>query len=183
MQKSLLLLVFVVVFAGCSVMAENPVVVIQTNHGEIIVELDQENAPVTVQNFLEYVDAGFYENTIFHRVIVDFMIQGGGFTPDGMQKQTNPPIALESQTGLSNDRGTIAMARTSVPDSATAQFFINHADNDFLNYAPNNPGYAVFGRVIEGMDVVDEIAQVQTGSSPMPDWPVEDVIITSVSRR
>lgn len=151
------------------------VVTIKTSKGDILVELFPDIAPQTVANFQAYVAEGFYNNTIFHRVIDGFMIQGGGFTPDGVQKRTNDPIQLEASE--SNVRGTIAMARTNDPNSATSQFFINHADNLFLNPAPGNPGYAVFGKVIKGMDVVDEIAQVQTKTSPMPDWPVTDVII------
>ncbi len=156
---------------------------IKTNKGTIIVQLDKENAPITVENFLNYVDKQFYDGTILHRIIEGFMIQGGGFTPDASEKETNEPIVLESQNGLRNDRGTIAMARTMVPDSATSQFFINVVDNNFLNYQPGNEGYAVFGKVIEGMDVVDKIVQVQTGSIPMPDWPTEPVIIESIRRK
>ena len=184
MRNILVAFLALVVLAGCTTMTENPVVLIETSHGDIEVELYAQEAPVTVENFLDYVDSGFFEGTIFHRVIPDFMIQGGGFTVEGVQKPTNPPIVLESDNGLTNNRGTLAMARTSVPNSATAQFFINHADNDFLNYAPNNPGYAVFGRVISGMEVVDSIAQVETASNPPhQDWPVDDVVIRSVSRR
>ncbi|MBN2588752.1 MAG: peptidyl-prolyl cis-trans isomerase [Sedimentisphaerales bacterium] len=155
---------------------------LQTSMGDIVIELDAEKAPITVKNFLGYVSDGFYDGLIFHRVIKGFMVQGGGFTPDMDQKDTNAPIKIESSNGLENDRGTIAMARTSVPDSATSQFFINHADNSFLNYAgAGNPGYAVFGKVIEGMDVVDKIAEVKTTRrSGMDDVPVELVIIESV---
>ena len=154
---------------------------LKTAMGDIIIELNPEKAPVTVKNFLGYVSNGFYDGLIFHRVISGFMIQGGGFTQDMEQKKTNPPIKIESSNGLSNDRGTIAMARTNVPNSATSQFFINHADNDFLNYAGNsNPGYAVFGKVVEGMDVVDKIASVKTTiHGGMDDVPVESVIIES----
>jgi len=154
---------------------------LETSMGDITIELDAENAPITVNNFLGYVSEGFYDGLIFHRVIKGFMIQGGGFTPDMDQKDTKAPIKIESSNGLKNDRGTIAMARTSVPNSATSQFFINHADNSFLNYAgPGNPGYAVFGKVIEGMDVVDKIALVQTTRrSGMDDVPVEVVVIES----
>jgi cyclophilin family peptidyl-prolyl cis-trans isomerase len=154
------------------------VATITTSKGDIVVELFPDIAPQTVANFQAYVAEGFYNNTIFHRVIDGFMIQGGGFTPDGVQKRTNNPIQLEASE--SNVRGTIAMARTNDPNSATSQFFINHADNLFLNPAPGNPGYAVFGKVIKGMDVVDEIAQVQRKTSPMPDWPVTDVVILGV---
>jgi len=158
-------------------------VVMTTTQGEITLELDSTNAPQTVNNFLSYVDEGFYDGTIFHRVIDNFMVQGGGFTPDGTQKPTKDPIFLESQNGLDNDLGTIAMARTNAPNSATAQFFINIKDNDFLNYAPGNPGYAVFGKVIAGMEVVNEIKKVKTGTfQQFRDWPVEPVVIKSVRR-
>lgn len=158
-------------------------VVIETSKGNISLELDPNKAPVTVANFLAYVDNGFYDGTVFHRVIDNFMIQGGGFTPDGERKETRDPIVLESQNGLSNDIGTIAMARTNAPNSATAQFFINVKDNGFLNYAPGNPGYAVFGKVTSGMDVINEIRQVETGiKQGMQDWPNEDVVIVKASR-
>jgi len=157
-------------------------ILIKTNMGDITVELNRSAAPITVTNFLTYVDEDFFNGTIFHRVIEDFMIQGGGFTPDGKQKKTKAGIKLESQNGLSNVRGTIAMARTNDPNSATAQFFINTVDNNFLDYAPGNPGYAVFGKVVKGMDVVDKIRSVQTTSRPMPDWPVDPVIIESIER-
>ena len=156
---------------------------IVTNKGNITLELDPNKAPQTVSNFLNYVDKGFYDGTVFHRVISDFMIQGGGFTPSGEKKETDDPIVLESQNGLSNDVGTIAMARTNAPNSATAQFFINVKDNKFLNYSGGNPGYAVFGRVTSGMDVVNEIRQVDTGmKNGMPDWPKEDVVIEKITR-
>ncbi|NWG30092.1 MAG: peptidyl-prolyl cis-trans isomerase [Rhodocyclaceae bacterium] len=152
-----------------------------TNLGAITLELDAEKAPKTVANFLDYVQAGHYDGTIFHRVINGFMIQGGGFTPGMKQKPTKAPIENEAANGLKNVRGTIAMARTSDPHSATAQFFINVADNDFLDFrAPsgNGWGYCVFGRVVEGMDVVDKIKGVKTGSKGFhQDVPVEDVII------
>lgn len=161
----------------------NPHVEIETNRGTIIVELDRGAAPVTVNNFMEYVDEGFYSGTVFHRVIDGFMIQGGGFTEAGSQKRPKDPIILE-KTGLTNDRGTIAMARTIVENSATSQFFINVADNDFLNPAPGNPGYAVFGRVVEGMGVVDQIKGVPTTTkNGLSDWPQEDVIILSIKKR
>ena len=151
--------------------------------GDIVIELDEQAAPVTVQNFLEYVEDGFFDGKIFHRVIPDFMIQGGGFTEDMSQAQTRDPIANEAANGLKNKRGTLAMARTSDPDSATAQFFINHKDNDFLDYAGSgNPGYAVFGKTVEGMDVVDAIASVKTTTrNGMGDVPVEPVVIISAS--
>jgi peptidyl-prolyl cis-trans isomerase B (cyclophilin B) len=160
---------------------KNKIIVIETNKGNVEVELDFENAPITAENFLSYVESGHFEGTIFHRVIPNFMVQGGGFTPDGNQKDTMKPIKLESQNGLKNLRGTLAMARTNVPDSATSQFFINTKDNDFLDYAPGNPGYAVFGKVINGMEVVDEIEKVKTSNrGPYQDWPVEDVLIEKV---
>jgi len=158
-------------------------VVIETNKGNISLELDPNEAPITVANFMAYVDDGFYDNTVFHRVIDGFMIQGGGFTTDGAKKDTRDPIVLESQNGLKNDVGTIAMARTNAPNSATAQFFINLKDNAFLNYSPGNPGYAVFGKVTSGMDVVNEIRQVETTvKQGMSDWPVEEVIIEKAYR-
>ncbi|MHC4271139.1 MAG: peptidylprolyl isomerase [Planctomycetota bacterium] len=156
---------------------------LETSMGDITIELNEKAAPVTVKNFLTYVEEGFFDGTIFHRVISNFMIQGGGFTQDMKQKKTHPPIVNEASNGLKNNRGTIAMARTSNPNSATSQFFINHKNNDFLNYSgPANPGYAVFGKVIGGMDVVDKIAAVKTGvSSGMKDVPVEPVTINSAS--
>ena len=154
---------------------------LHTNHGVITLELDADKAPVTVENFLAYVSAGHYDNTIFHRVIDGFMIQGGGFTPDMKQKATNKEIQNEANNGLKNLRGTIAMARTQAPHSASAQFFINVADNDFLNHrSPDLQGwgYCVFGKVSAGMDVVDAIRQVKTGSSGFhQDVPREPVII------
>jgi len=152
-----------------------------TNLGAITLELDAEKAPKTVANFLAYVKAGHYDGTIFHRVIDGFMIQGGGFLPGMRQKPTNAPIENEAANGLKNLRGTIAMARTQEPHSATAQFFINVADNDFLDFrAPvgNGWGYCVFGRVVEGMDVVDKIKSVRTGSRGFhQDVPLEDIVI------
>jgi cyclophilin family peptidyl-prolyl cis-trans isomerase len=154
---------------------------LESSMGDIVIELNEKAAPVTVKNFLEYVKQGFYDGTIFHRVIPAFMIQGGGFTADMKQKQTRVPIVNEAANGLKNDRGTIAMARTSVPDSATCQFFINHKDNPSLNYIKGkSAGYAVFGKVVEGMDVVDAIASVKTTSKAgMDDVPVEPVVIKS----
>lgn len=162
---------------------KNKIIVIETSKGNIEVELEMEKAPITTDNFMNYVESGFYEGTVFHRVIPNFMVQGGGFLTSGTQKSTLKPIKLESTsiTGLSNMRGTIAMARTNVPDSATSQFFINTKDNDFLNYASSNPGYAVFGKVVKGMDVVDAIEKVKTSSKGYyDDWPVEDIIILKV---
>jgi len=153
---------------------------LHTNMGNITLQLDAEKAPVTVKNFLEYVNSGFYSNTIFHRVIPNFMIQGGGFEPGLVQKKTNAPIKNEAANGLKNDIYTIAMARTGDPHSATAQFFINTKNNSFLDYPGQDGwGYCVFGKVVEGMDVVDAIGKVSTGNSKgYQDVPKEDVIIT-----
>jgi peptidyl-prolyl cis-trans isomerase B (cyclophilin B) len=154
---------------------------LHTNHGVIVLELDAEKAPVSAANFTAYVEAGHYDNTIFHRVIDGFMVQGGGFAPGMKQKETLAPIKNEADNGLKNDHYTVAMARTSDPHSASAQFFINATDNDFLNYrAPTTSGwgYCVFGKVVEGTDVVDKIAKVKTGRSGFhDDVPREDVII------
>jgi len=157
---------------------------LKTSEGDIVVQLDAAKAPKTVANFVEYVKSGHYNGTVFHRVIDGFMIQGGGMTPDLKEKPTRAPIPLESRNGLSNTRGTIAMARTSVPDSATAQFFINVKDNGFLDAArsPDGNGYAVFGKVVEGLEVVDKIRKVQTTTrSPHGDVPVQPVIIKQAS--
>jgi len=156
----------------------NPVVLIKTNKGDIKVELDKEKAPISVENFLSYVNDGSYNGTIFHRVIKNFMIQGGGFTADMKQKPTIDPIKNEAKNGLSNAKGTLAMARTAVVDSATSQFFINHADNKFLDHGTRDYGYAVFGKVTEGMDVVDKIAIVPTGHQ---DVPTETITIESIT--
>ena len=154
---------------------------LQTNFGAIILELDSEKAPETVQNFLNYVSSGFYDNTLFHRVIDDFMIQGGGFAPGMKQKPTQPPIHNEAANGLRNDAYTIAMARTADVHSATAQFFKNVTSNGFLNYkspSPQGYGYCVFGKVVEGQDVVDKIKKVKTGDyAGHQNVPLEDVII------
>lgn len=154
---------------------------LHTNKGIITLQLDAEKAPNTVKNFLEYVNSGFYTNTIFHRVMDNFMIQGGGFEPGMTQKKTNAPIKNEAANGLKNDSYTVAMARTGDPDSATAQFFINVKNNDFLNYPGQDGwGYCVFGKVVEGKEVVDAIRQVKTGNrSGFQNVPLEDVIITS----
>jgi cyclophilin family peptidyl-prolyl cis-trans isomerase len=159
-------------------------VLMKTSLGEIELELDGAKAPKSVENFLRYVDEGFYSGTVFHRVINGFMIQGGGFTPDLMKKATHAPIANESSNGLKNLRGTIAMARLPNPDSATSQFFINHADNPDLDYPKaRGSGYAVFGRVTRGMETVDRIADVFTGSRyEMSNVPNQPVIIESVTR-
>ena len=159
---------------------------LSTSSGDIVLELDDENAPETVKNFLGYVDSGFYNGTVFHRVIDGFMIQGGGFEPGMNQKPTRDPISNEASNGLKNDAYTIAMARTSDVDSATAQFFINVARNDFLNFSAPTPqgfGYCVFGKVIEGREVVDKIKSVETGSSGFHrDVPVQDVVIERAER-
>ncbi|MCR5256792.1 MAG: peptidyl-prolyl cis-trans isomerase [Desulfovibrio sp.] len=167
-------------------MAENPNVLLDTTEGEILIELYPDKAPETVANFLKYVDEGFYKNTIFHRVIKGFMIQGGGLTLKMEEKPTNAPVKNEADNGLKNDRGTIAMARTMDPHSATAQFFINLVDNEFLNYtAPTVQGwgYCVFGKVVDGMDVVDKIGKTKTGSRPpYDDVPLDSVLINEASR-
>ncbi|ALE55211.1 peptidylprolyl isomerase [Paraburkholderia sp. SIMBA_055] len=154
---------------------------LHTNHGVIKLELDAEKAPKSVENFLNYVKAGHYDNTVFHRVIDGFMIQGGGFEPGMKQKPTAEPINNEANNGLKNVNGSIAMARTNDPHSATAQFFINVNDNDFLNHSSPTPqgwGYAVFGKVVEGMDIVEKIKKVKTGSKGFhQDVPVDDVVI------
>ena len=158
---------------------------IETSMGSITLELDETKAPVTVKNFIDYAKAGHYDGTIFHRVIDGFMIQGGGFTPAMEQKKTRDPIKNEATNGLSNARGTIAMARTSVVDSATSQFFINLVDNNFLDFRRPNPqefGYAVFGSVVDGMEVVDKIAKVKTSfSGPHQNVPEEPVVIKKIS--
>ena len=157
-----------------------PVVVLETSQGSIEIELDPEKAPITVENFLAYVDAGFYDGTIFHRVIPNFMIQGGGFDAKMSQKPTRAAIKNEADNGVKNARGTVAMARTAVVDSATAQFFIKVKDNDFLNHGGRDFGYAVFGHVTQGMDVVDKIAAVKTAAQ---DVPVETVTIKKARRK
>ena len=162
-----------------------PSVLLKTNHGDITLELDATKAPKSVANFLAYVKSGHYDGTIFHRVIDNFMIQGGGMTASMKQKSTLDQIENEANNGLKNDRGTIAMARTSDPHSATAQFFINVNDNDFLNHTAPTPqgwGYAVFGKVSNGMDVVDKIKKVKTGNAGyLQDVPTEDVVIEKAS--
>ena len=165
---------------------DNPKVVLDTTKGKIVIELYLQNAPETVVNFLSYVDAKFYDGTIFHRVIPNFMIQGGGFTADMQRKPGKEPIKNEADKGLKNERGTIAMARTGDPHSATAQFFINTVDNDFLNHKNKTQqgwGYAAFGKVIEGMDVVDAISAVKTTRyQQFRDVPAEPVVITTARR-
>lgn len=187
------LLTTVVLLCGCSeatkeaniernmMKSETNLVKFETSMGNIVLELNAQAAPVTVKNFLEYVEEGFYDGTIFHRVIPGFMIQGGGFTAEMEKKQTRDPIVNEANNGLGNARGTIAMARGPDPDSATCQFFINHIDNMPLNYVDNSkPGYAVFGKVIEGMDTVDAIASVKTTTQKgYQNVPVKPVVIKS----
>lgn len=184
--KPILLIVFIIfLMTTTNAQAETTTINIETSKGTITIELDGENAPITVENFLTYTKEGFYDGTIFHRVISNFMIQGGGFTSDMNQKDTHDPIQNEANNGLKNDSGTIAMARTSDPHSATAQFFINVKDNDFLNFSSETSqgwGYAVFGKVTEGMDVVNSIKDVQTTSSgPYQDVPAEAIIIEKVT--
>lgn len=160
-------------------------VTLHTNHGDIVIKTFADKAPVTVANFLDYCRNGFYDNTVFHRVIKGFMVQGGGFEPGMKQKATKEQIKNEANNGLKNTRGTLAMARTAAPHSATAQFFINVVDNDFLNFRAESAdgwGYCVFAEVVEGMDVVDKIKAVRTGNHGMhQDVPLEDVIIKSVT--
>jgi peptidyl-prolyl cis-trans isomerase B (cyclophilin B) len=166
--------------------AAGQLVKLQTNLGDIVIELNQEKAPQSAANFLGYVNDGFYNGTIFHRVIDGFMIQGGGFTENFQKKGTKAPIQNEANNGLKNDRGTVAMARTNAPHSATAQFFINVANNDFLNYRASTSrdwGYAVFGKVVQGMDIVDKIRKIPTGpGGPFPkDVPQAPVVIESAT--
>lgn len=165
--------------------SDNPVVIMETSHGALAIELWSDRSPVTVENFLRYVDNGLYDGLIFHRVIPGFMIQGGGFDTDMVEMSSYPPIENEADNEASNARGTLAMARTNEIDSATSQFFINLTDNEFLNHSgPSQFGYAVFGQVIEGMEVVDEIASVPTTSRRgHQDVPVEPVVIESVTRK
>ncbi|MBL7167062.1 peptidyl-prolyl cis-trans isomerase [Candidatus Bathyarchaeota archaeon] len=154
------------------------IVIFETSMGVIEIEMDRENAPITVENFVKYASNGFFDGTVFHRVIPGFVVQGGGHLPDCTQKQTRAPIKLEADNGLRNYRGTISMARTNDPNSATSQFFLNLVDNGNLNRSPGNDGYAVFGKITTGMDVVDRIASVRTGGRGMNrDWPIEDITI------
>lgn len=186
LRKIIVVAAACLLLAGISIPAgaagRNPVVLMETSLGSVKVELYPDKAPVTVKNFLGYVKQGFYDGTVFHRVIAGFMVQGGGFSADLKEKPTGKPIKNEAANGLRNDRGTIAMARIMDPDSATAQFFINLVNNDGLNRPrPDGHGYAVFGRVIEGMETVDRIAAVRTGvRRGMGDVPLEPVVIKSV---
>jgi cyclophilin family peptidyl-prolyl cis-trans isomerase len=176
-----------VLLAAAPASAQNAIVVIETSVGSITAELYQDEAPLSVENFLAYADSGFYEGTVFHRVIKGFMVQGGGLTQEMVRKETNPPIKNEATNGLGNERGTLAMARTGAVDSATAQFFINTVNNRALNHRSTEQaayGYAVFGKVIDGMDVVDQIENTETGTSgPFPDVPSTPILITGVSRQ
>ncbi len=187
---SVLMAVFLLTLPACSRAGNDPktkggpVILMSTSLGDVKIELYDQDAPETVKNFLSYVNDKFYDGTIFHRVIAGFMIQGGGFTPEMEQKPTKPPIKNESSNGLKNEPYTLAMARTSAPDSATSQFFINVKNNDFLNKASaqDGVGYAVFGKVIEGMDIVNKIEKVQTGRSSMySDVLTEPVVIKSMT--
>lgn len=182
-----LTLLSLLIFAGSAISEDiNPKVELETSKGSIVLELYVDNAPETVKNFMAYVDANYYDGTIFHRVIPNFMIQGGGFTPDMKRKTTQAPIKNEADKGLKNDRGTIAMARTGDPHSATAQFFINTKNNDFLNHRDKTQqgwGYAAFGRVVEGMKTVDAISAVKTRAvGGFRDVPEEPVVIISARR-
>ena len=175
-------------YSAFSLAQDNPVVVMETSEGTIVIELWQDKAPITVENFLRYTDGSFFDGLVFHRVIPGFMIQGGGMDADLVQKSTFEPIKNEARADVPNDRGTLSMARTSVVDSATSQFFINLVDNDFLNHTSETPsgfGYAVVGEVIEGMDVVDAIAQVEPGPGRFghQNVPTEPITIVSVTRR
>jgi cyclophilin family peptidyl-prolyl cis-trans isomerase len=189
LQKMIPAALATAVFLGSALIAAvqtNPAVIMKTSKGDIMIELDQARAPVTVKNFLSYVDEKFFDGTVFHRVMPGFMIQGGGLTPDLIEKPAKPPIKNEAANGLKNLRGTIAMARTNEIHSATCQFFINHVNNAFLDYKSSTPegfGYAVFGKVIQGMDVVDAIAAVPTGTiKGMADVPRQTVTIISIRR-
>lgn len=186
MKRLVIALMFIVISSGVFA-AANPVVLMNTSMGEIEIELFQDKAPLTVANFLMYVNKGFYNGTIFHRVIGNFMVQGGGFMPGMKEKGTSAPVKNEAGNGISNKRGTVAMARTMDVHSATAQFFINVVDNPFLDYkSPTNEGfgYCVFGRVIKGMDTVDKIRKVQTGNHGFfQDVPLKDVVINKVSKK
>lgn len=186
MRRFLAILGALFVMTTTEALADNPKVLFKTNKGDITLELYADKAPKTVENFLSYVKAGHYNGTIFHRVIDNFMIQGGGFTPDMNQKPTQAPVENEADNGLRNVIGTVAMARTNDPHSATAQFFINVANNDFLDFREKTPrawGYAVFGRVVDGMKTVNDIRSVKTGRAGMhQDVPKEPVIIESATQ-
>jgi cyclophilin family peptidyl-prolyl cis-trans isomerase len=177
------LLALTLAACSCALAQQGPIVVLETSKGVIKIELFVEQAPKTVANFLRYVDAGFYTDTVFHRVIPKFVVQGGGFTPELELKPTLEPTPIETKNGLMNDRGTVAMARTDDKDSATSQFFINLANNEQLNRSAFTFGYTVFGRVVEGMEVVDAIARVQTSArGPMQDVPILPVFLDRAYR-
>lgn len=183
MLKKIFLASCLAFFASSALANEAPRVLLNTTLGEIELELNPDKAPISVENFLGYVDSERYDGTVFHRVIPDFMIQGGGFDKYMQKRATKAPIKNEADNGLNNDRGTIAMARTRAVDSATMQFFINQADNDFLNHSSQDFGYAVFGKVVRGMDVVDKIATQKTSSyGRQQDVPVEQIIILEAKR-
>ena len=176
------LAVMTVAAMSMSVWAQNTIVEMKTNLGSIEIELFNDKAPISTNNFIEYANAGFYNGTIFHRVIPGFMIQGGGMDTQMNEKTTRASIVNESANGLKNSRGTLAMARTNNPNSASSQFFINTVDNDFLNKSPMNAGYAVFGKVIKGMDIVSEIEKVQTSTQKYhQDVPVKPVVISTMT--
>lgn len=182
-MKRLVLAACSLLLAGNLLAAENPRVLLNTSMGEIELELEAEKAPVSVENFLGYVERGFYDGTVFHRVIPGFMVQGGGFDEGLSQKPTRDPIKNEADNGLHNVRGTVAMARTQNVNSATSQFFINHRDNDFLDHGSRDFGYAVFAKVVRGMDVVDQMAQVPTGNrTMMQNVPLQPVKIVSAKK-
>ncbi len=183
MLKKLVLAAGTLLFTAHLLAADKPRVLLETSLGEIEIELEAEKAPVSVKNFLAYVDSGFYNGTVFHRVIPGFMVQGGGFDAEMSQKKTEAPIRNEADNGLHNVRGTLAMARTQAVNSATSQFFINHKDNAFLDHGTRDFGYAVFGKVVRGMDVVDQIAHVPTHSrGMMQNVPREPVLINSAKK-
>lgn len=193
-MKTMWLILAAALLAGCTKheemamtatnVAKTTTVIMETSEGNVEIELLGDKAPISVSNFLAYVDAKFYDNTVFHRVIPNFMIQGGGFEVNMRQKPTQAPIKNEAQNGLKNDRGTLAMARTMVVDSATSQFFINVVNNDFLNHGTRDYGYAVFAKVTAGMDVVDKIAAVQTTvQGGMRDVPAKPVVIKTIKRK
>jgi peptidyl-prolyl cis-trans isomerase A (cyclophilin A) len=183
MLKKIALSAAAVLFAGNLMAAPAPHVVLTTSFGDVEIELNQDKAPVSTQNFLKYVDSNFYNNTIFHRVIPGFMAQGGGFTAQMVQKPTNDPIKNEADNGLHNVRGTVAMARTSDVNSATSQFFINVKDNAMLDHGARDYGYAVFGKVVKGMDVVDQIVNSPAGNkSGMQNVPLDPILIKTAKR-
>lgn len=181
---TIMLLIGSVSSGGCQTKTKNPQVLFSTSLGDITIELFADKAPIAVKNFLAYVDSGFYNGTTFHRVIPGFVIQGGGFTSGMVQKKTFPPIKNEADNGLKNSRGTLSMARTSDINSATSQFFVNLKDNAMLDNNPNSFGYAVFGKVVAGIEVVDKIAQVPRGNrGPYQDVPMADIVVKTAKRK